>query len=88
MYFTANAEIPEDPKVALRENAMRLTRQNAVSQVKKMMNLVDDLAATTIRNSVIGEELRTSSGLGCKMIMAKYVQCIVAHPGSFITYIV
>ena len=37
-----------------------------------MVQLVDDIAATTIRNTVIGEEIRTDSKLGAKMIMAKY----------------
>lgn len=67
----ADAEIPENPDVALAENAMKITRAMAIEQVKKMINLVDDIAATTIRNSVIGEELRTSSNLGAKLIMAK-----------------
>ena len=35
------------------------------------VQLVDDIAATTIKNTVIGEEIRTDSKLGAKMIMAK-----------------
>lgn len=58
--------------MALAENVMKTTRAQAVEQVKKMIQLVDDIAATTIKNSVIGEELRTSSNLGAKLIMAKY----------------
>ena len=50
---------------------MRLTRLNAVSQVKKMVKLVDDIAETTIINSVEGEEMRTRAPLGMAMIMAK-----------------
>ena len=52
---------------------MKITRTEAVEQVKKMVKLVDDIAATTIKNTVIGEEIRTNSRLGAKMIMAKYV---------------
>ena len=54
---------------------MKITRTEAVEQVKKMVKLVDDIAATTIKNTVIGEEIRTNSRLGAKMIMAKYVHC-------------
>ena len=51
---------------------MKITRNEAIQQVKKMVQLVDDIAATTIKNTVIGEEIRTDSKLGAKMIMAKY----------------
>ena len=54
---------------------MKITRTEAVEQVKKMVKLVDDIAATTIKNTVIGEEIRTNSRLGAKMIMAKYAHC-------------
>ena len=67
-----DAEIPADPVVALKDNAMKITRNEAIQQVKKMVQLVDDIAATTIKNTVIGEEIRTDSKLGAKMIMAKY----------------
>ena len=52
---------------------MKITRNEAIQQVKKMVQLVDDIAATTIKNTVIGEEIRTDSKLGAKMIMAKYL---------------
>ena len=71
--FLADAEIPADPVVALKDNAMKITRNEAIQQVKKMVQLVDDIAATTIKNTVIGEEIRTDSKLGAKMIMAKYL---------------
>ena len=66
-----DADIPTDPEEALRKNAMRLTRIRAVEQVKKMTSLVDEVAETTIKNSVVGEELRTKSPLGMQMIMSK-----------------
>ena len=50
---------------------MKLTRIRAVEQVKKMVALVDDIAETTIKNSVLGEEMRTKSPLGMQMIMTK-----------------
>jgi hypothetical protein len=70
IFVAADAEIPEDPDVALRDNAMKITRTNAVEQVNKIIALVEDMAATTIKNSVIGEELRTNAA-GAKMIIAK-----------------
>ena len=66
-----DADIPEDPDEAFRKNAMKLTRIRAVEQVKKMVALVDDIAETTIKNSVLGEEMRTKSPLGMQMIMTK-----------------
>jgi hypothetical protein len=50
---------------------MRLTRIRALEQVKKMIQLVDDIAETAIMSSVLGEELRTKSPLGVQMIMSK-----------------
>ena len=50
---------------------MKLTRIRAVEQVKKMVSLIDDIAETTIKNSVLGEEMRTKSPLGMQMIMTK-----------------
>ena len=67
----ADADIPEDPNEALKKNAMKLTRIKAVEQVKKMTSLVDEIAETTIKNSVLGEELRTRSPLGVQMTMTK-----------------
>ena len=66
-----DADIPEDPDEAFRKNAMKLTRIRAVEQVKKMVSLIDDVAETTIKNSVLGEEMRTKSPLGMQMIMTK-----------------
>lgn len=66
-----NADIPDDPDDALRFNVMRLTRMQAVEQVKKMVSLVDDIAETAIANSVEGEELRTKTPMGVQMIMSK-----------------
>ena len=50
---------------------MKLTRIDATNQVKKMIQLVDDIAEQTIINSVEGEEMRTRSPLGMQMIMSK-----------------
>ena len=74
-YFIANAEIPENPEVALRQNAMKIIREDAVNQAKKMIALVESIAATTIKNSVAGEIFKTKSK-GIKMIMEKYVHVI------------
>ena len=38
--FLADAEIPADPVVALKDNAMKITRNEAIQQVKKMVQLV------------------------------------------------
>ena len=69
----ANAEIPEDPEVALRQNAMKIIREDAVNQAKKMIALVESISATTIKNSVVGEIFKTNSK-GVKMIIQKYVK--------------
>ena len=69
----ANAEIPEDPEVALRQNAMKIIREDAVNQAKKMISLVESISATTIKNSVVGEIFKTNSK-GVKMIIQKYVK--------------
>ena len=77
--FKANAEIPEDPEVALRQNAVKIIREDAVVQAKKMIALVESISATTIKNSVVGESFRTKSK-GIKQIIQKYV-VIFNHTG-------
>jgi hypothetical protein len=77
--FKANAEIPEDPEVALRQNAVKIIREDAVIQAKKMIALVESISATTIKNSVVGESFRTKSK-GIKQIIQKYV-VIFNHTG-------
>ena len=57
--------------MALEQNAMKITRSEAVKQVKKMMNLVNDITSTTIKNSVNGEEFRTQTK-GVQILMTKY----------------
>ena len=57
----------------LRENALKMTRINAINQCKKMTDLVDNIAETAIKSMVAGEELRTKSPLGVQMLMTKYV---------------
>ena len=57
--------------MALEQNAMKITRSEAVKQVKKMMNLVNDITSTTIKNSVNGEEFRTQTK-GVQILMSKY----------------
>ena len=70
-YVTDNADIPQDPEVALRDNAMKVTRLNAVAQVKLMVDLVDDIASNALKTMVSGEVLNTKSPLGVSMMMAK-----------------
>ena len=77
--FKANAEIPEDPEVALRQNAVKIIREDAVIQAKKMIALVESISATTIKNSVVGESFRTKSK-GIQQIIQKYV-VIFYHTG-------
>ena len=72
MIIGDNADIPEDEDTMLRENALKLTRVNAINQCKKMTNLVDSIAETAIKSMVAGEELRTKSPLGVQMLMTKY----------------
>ena len=50
---------------------MKITRINAVAQVKSMVDLVDELAANALRTMVAGEELNTRSPLGVSMKMVK-----------------
>merc|ERR1719312_393903 len=54
-----NADIPLDPEVAFKDNAMKVTRINAVAQIKSMVDLVDSIAATALNNMVAGEVLDT-----------------------------
>ena len=71
IFLDGNADIPEDEDTMLRQNALKLTRQNAINQCKKMTNLVDNIAETAIKSMVAGEELRTKSPLGVQMLMTK-----------------
>ena len=66
-----NADIPDDPAVAFEQNAMKITRINAVAQVKSMVDLVDEIAANALKSMVAGEELNTKAPLGVSMKMAK-----------------
>ena len=59
-----DADIPEDPNEAFKQNAMKITRLEAVKQVKSMVNLVDDIAANALKSMVAGEELDTAAPLG------------------------
>ena len=74
-----NADIPDDPNEAFRQNAMKVTRLEAVKQVKSMVNLVEDLAQTTLSRMVAGEELSTKSPLGVSMRFAKYELSLAQH---------
>ena len=67
-----NADIPLDPEVAFKDNAMKVTRINAVAQIKSMVDLVDSIAATALNSMVAGEVLDTKAPLGVSMKMAKY----------------
>ena len=69
-----NADIPDDPQDAFIQNAMKVTRLEAVKQVKSMVNLVEDLGQTTLSRMVAGEELATKSPLGVAMRFAKYLK--------------
>ncbi len=71
-----DTDVSEDSEIldiedAWKTNAYELTRISAVEQVKQMVSLVDDIAETTIMNSVEGEEMRTKTPLGVEMIMSK-----------------
>ena len=52
---------------------MKIIREDAVNQAKKMISLVESISATTIKNSVVGESFKTNSK-GVKMIIEKYVK--------------
>ena len=52
-------------------NVMQEVRKNAVTQIKKITELVDTIAEQVIANSVEGEEHRTNSEQGMQMIMSK-----------------
>ena len=66
-----NADIPEDPAVAFKQNAMKITRIDAVAQVKSMVDLVDDIAGTALQSMVVGETLDTKAPLGVSMKLSK-----------------
>ena len=50
---------------------MKVTRINAVAQIKSMVDLVDSIAATALKSMVAGEVLDTKAPLGVSMKMAK-----------------
>ena len=50
---------------------MKVTRINAVAQVKLMVDLVDDIAANALKTMVVGEVLKTKAPLGVAMMLAK-----------------
>ena len=50
---------------------MKVTRLNAVAQVKLMVDLVDDIASNALTTMVSGEVLNTKAPLGVSMMMAK-----------------
>ncbi len=58
---------------AFRENVLTTTRNNAVLQVKQMVGLIEDIASTMVRNSVIGEETTISTHVGGQMTVSKCV---------------
>ena len=66
----ADAEVPLNPIVALEQNAMKITRSQAVKQAKKMMTLINDITSTAIKNSVNGEQFTTKTK-GVQIFMAK-----------------
>lgn len=66
----ADAEVPLNPTVALEQNAMKITRSEAVKQVKKMMTLINDITSTAIKNSVNGEQFTTKTE-GVQIFMSK-----------------
>ena len=65
-------DIPDDPKVAFEQNAMKWNILSAKSQVKEMVDLVDSIAETAVVSQVEGEEMRTKAPMGMSMIMTKY----------------
>lgn len=70
-FILENADIPDDPSEAFEQNAMKITRINAVAQVKSMVDLVDEIAANALKSMVAGEELNTKAPLGVSMKMVK-----------------
>ena len=69
-FSLADAEVPLNPIVALEQNAMKITRSEAVKQVKKMMTLINDITSTAIKNSVNGEQFTTKTE-GVQIFMSK-----------------
>ena len=69
-FYLADAEVPLNPIVALEQNAMKITRSEAVKQVKKMMTLINDITSTAIKNSVNGEQFTTKTE-GVQIFMSK-----------------
>lgn len=66
-----DADIPDVESERLKINAMKLTRQRAVKQVKKMVKLVDEIGETAVQSMVSGEQMRTKTPLGAQMLMTK-----------------
>lgn len=66
-----SGNIATSDEQAFRDNVLRTTRNNAVGQVKKMVDLVEDIAKTMVVNSVQGEETRIHTPMGAEMIVSK-----------------
>lgn len=66
-----NADIPDDPDEALKYNALQHTKIQAEGQVKQMVDLIDEIAKTTIVGMVENEEMRTNTPEGMQMILTK-----------------
>ena len=50
---------------------MKITRLNAVAQVKSMVDLVDDIAKNALKTQVAGETIDTKAPLGVAIKMSK-----------------
>ena len=57
--------------MAFERNTMKITRLNAVAQVKSMVDLVDDIAKNALKTQVAGETIDTKAPLGVAIKMSK-----------------
>jgi hypothetical protein len=65
------ADVASTPDEAFRLNVLSTTRTEAVKQVRQMVNLIEDISKTMVKNSVQGEETRITTSNGVEMVISK-----------------
>ncbi|XP_040583519.2 location of vulva defective 1 [Lepeophtheirus salmonis] len=67
-----DADIPDDPEDAFKQNALKLTRIHSIEQVKKIASIVDDVGLSLVSKLIPGESLKSSLSTGFQMIISKF----------------
>ncbi len=54
-----------------RQNVLKNTKIEAVSQINDMIDIIDEVAKQVVLSEVAGESLETKSPVGVKILMAR-----------------